>query len=60
MAGLVEVGADVITGVLIDSSRHPQIRPGVWQVVEVGLETEPAVVVATVLVTSRQPNHPRS
>lgn len=54
------MGADVIAGVFVDWSQHPQIAPGLWQVEEVGVATEPAVVVAAMLVVSRQPNHPGS
>lgn len=52
------VGADVIGGVLVGSSRHPQKNPAVLQVEDVGVEVEIPVVVG--LAGSRQPNHPRS
>lgn len=52
------VGADVMGGVLVGSSRHLQKSPGVLQVEDVGVEAVMPVVVG--LVGSRQPNHPRS
>lgn len=56
----LDVGAEVMTGVLTDLSQHPHIAPGVRQVAEVGIAAEAAVVVGTTLVESRQPNHPGS
>ena len=53
----------MIAGELVDSSRHPDIFPRLSQIEEEGEEegeAEVAVVVATVLVPSRQPNHPGS
>lgn len=53
------VGAEVIGGVLVGLSRHPQMSPGVSQV-EVDVVEVGVLELVVVVVGSRQPSHPGS
>lgn len=60
----IVVGADVMVGVLVGWSQHPQRKPGVRQVEDAGVEPVAVVVTAAVVVIvgslHTKPNHPGS